>query len=228
MPWSDAQLKPESSVIQAHLVKLNTLGFLTINSQPAVDGVSSSNPHFGWGPKDGWVYQKAYLEFFVAPTRLDSLVAEMDKSSMLTYYAVNAKVGEVAVCWPVSGLSEPFSSQGDFRTNSQSNSATALTWGVFPGSELKQPIMLVSLNDMGRGKPRDEVERGLIADMETVNTTLEAHEAIGKIVVVNDIWTIDNNLMTPTMKVKRNEIEKRYGSLIAAEGEKRNKVSWES
>jgi len=98
----------------------------------------------------------------------------------------------------------------------------------FVGSELKQPIMLVSLNDMGRTKPRPDVERGLIEDMDAVNATLEPHEAIGKIVVVRDVWTIENNLMTPTMKVKRNEIEKRYGAMIRKEGETREKVSWES
>lgn len=97
----------------------------------------------------------------------------------------------------------------------------------FVGSDLKQPIMLVCLSEIGRKKPRAETEQGLIAEMEAVNATLEPHEAIGKIVVVKDAWTIDNNLMTPTMKVKRNEIEKRYGAMIAKEGETRGKVSWE-
>ena len=98
----------------------------------------------------------------------------------------------------------------------------------FTGSELKQPIMLVSLSDAGRARSREEVERGLIAEMEAVNATLEPHEAIGKIVVVKDLWTIENGLMTPTMKVKRNEIDKRYGALIRKEGETRNAVSWEA
>ena len=98
----------------------------------------------------------------------------------------------------------------------------------FVGSELKQPIMLVSLSEAGRGKSREDTERGLAEEMESVNATLEAHEAIGKIVVVKDTWSIDNGLMTPTMKVKRNEIEKRYGDLIRREGESRNKVSWET
>lgn len=98
----------------------------------------------------------------------------------------------------------------------------------FVGSELKQPIMLVSLSEIGRNKPREEAERGLVAEMEAVNATLEPHEAIAKIVVVKDAWTIDNNLMTPTMKVKRNEIENRYRALITKEGEKRGQVSWES
>ena len=96
----------------------------------------------------------------------------------------------------------------------------------FVGSELKQPIMLITLSEAGRKKPRAEVEEGLIAEMTAVNATLEAHEEIGKIVVVNEAWTIDNGLMTPTMKVKRPQVEGRYKELIAAEGEKRNKVSW--
>jgi long-chain acyl-CoA synthetase len=67
-----------------------------------------------------------------------------------------------------------------------------------------------------------------VADMEAVNETLEPHEAIAKILVVKDAWTIDNNLMTPTMKVKRNEVEKRYGDLIAREAENRGKIAWEA
>ncbi|KAI9018964.1 methylenetetrahydrofolate reductase-domain-containing protein [Hyaloraphidium curvatum] len=122
LPWSDTQLKPESSVIQTNLTKLNSVGYLTINSQPAVDGAPSSDGRFGWGPKDGWVYQKAYLEFFLSKDRLDCLIGEMDKASLLTYYAVNKK--------------------GELRTNAVSESATALTWGVFPGRELIQPTIL--------------------------------------------------------------------------------------
>lgn len=98
----------------------------------------------------------------------------------------------------------------------------------FVGSELKQPIMLVCLNDAGKKKPRAEVESALISDMEAVNATLEPHEAIGKIVLVKDAWSIDNGLMTPTMKVKRPQVEQKYCDLIRKEGESRGKVSWEA
>lgn len=98
----------------------------------------------------------------------------------------------------------------------------------FVGSELKQPIMLVTLSAQGRSKPKAEVEAGLIAEMQQVNANLEAHEEIGKIVIIDEAWTIDNGLMTPTMKVKRPQVESRYKELIASEGEKRNKVSWQA
>ncbi|MCO5565362.1 hypothetical protein L7F22_019035 [Adiantum nelumboides] len=65
LPWSETPIAKETTVIDEMLQKLNSLGFLTINSQPAVDGAPSDDPVHGWGPKHGYVYQKAYLEFFV-------------------------------------------------------------------------------------------------------------------------------------------------------------------
>lgn len=59
LPWSDQALAKETSVISSQLAKMNELGFLTINSQPAVNGASSTDTVFGWGPSNGYVYQKA-------------------------------------------------------------------------------------------------------------------------------------------------------------------------
>ena len=58
LPWSDAPLSGESEIIRKRLAEVNAAGFLTINSQPAVDGVPSSHPVLGWGPRNGFVYQK--------------------------------------------------------------------------------------------------------------------------------------------------------------------------
>lgn len=48
----------ETSRISTQLTQLNEWGYLTINSQPAVDGVDSSHPIHGWGPSNGYCYQK--------------------------------------------------------------------------------------------------------------------------------------------------------------------------
>jgi len=45
-------------VINDQLAKMNQLGYLTINSQPAVDGARSDDSVHGWGPAGGYVYQK--------------------------------------------------------------------------------------------------------------------------------------------------------------------------
>jgi long-chain acyl-CoA synthetase len=96
------------------------------------------------------------------------------------------------------------------------------------GSGLFQPVLVLSLTPDARAKPRAELEAGLVATMDEVNATLEAHEAVSKLIVTKDAWTIDNGLMTPTMKVRRNEVEKQFGDLIQASDKKRDlKVVWQ-
>ena len=95
------------------------------------------------------------------------------------------------------------------------------------GSGLKQPILVVSPTPGARSKTKEDFEAQIVADMDAVNGPLEDHEKIAKAIIVKDSWTIDNGIMTPTMKVKRNEVEKRYHSLLAAHDGTRNKVVWE-
>lgn len=98
----------------------------------------------------------------------------------------------------------------------------------FVGTNLKQPIMIVTLSADAMQKPRADVEAGLLAEMEAVNATLEDHEAIAKIIVAREPWTIDNNMMTPTMKVKRNEVEKKYAALLEKHAPNYSeKIVWE-
>jgi len=120
LPWNDTALASESDVISDSLKKMNMAGFLTINSQPAVNGVPSDHPVNGWGGPRGYVYQKAYLEFFTSPANLDKIKALLSKYPSLDYQAINAKGDN---CGNLSGTA-------------------AVTWGVFPASEIKQPTVV--------------------------------------------------------------------------------------
>jgi long-chain acyl-CoA synthetase len=95
------------------------------------------------------------------------------------------------------------------------------------GSGMKQPILVVSPTPGARGKEKADFEQQLVADMDAVNVALEDHEKIAKAIVVKDLWTIDNGIMTPTMKVKRNEVEKRYQAILAANDGTKARVVWE-
>ena len=48
----------ETSLLSEQLASINRQGVLTINSQPSVNGKSSTDPVVGWGEKGGYVYQK--------------------------------------------------------------------------------------------------------------------------------------------------------------------------
>ncbi|KAH8832724.1 methylenetetrahydrofolate reductase-domain-containing protein [Flagelloscypha sp. PMI_526] len=128
LPWSDERPATETSVIAEQLAKMNELGFLTINSQPAVNGARSDDKVFGWGPSHGYVYQKPYLEFFVSPGLLNTLIGHIERDSNITYYVINKR--------------------GDLRTNTHSDSPNAVTWGVFPGKEIIQPTIVEAVSFM--------------------------------------------------------------------------------
>jgi hypothetical protein len=58
IPWSEEGLNPETSTITDELLKLNAKGWWTVASQPALNGIKSNDEVFGWGPRNGFVFQK--------------------------------------------------------------------------------------------------------------------------------------------------------------------------
>jgi len=79
------------------------------------------------------------------------------------------------------------------------------------GLGIPQPIALVSLSEIGKSLPRPEVEERLKASLEKLNEGHPGYRHVAKVIVVNDEWTIDNGLLTPTLKIKRNKLNERYG-----------------
>ena len=65
IPWSEQGLNEETGTIQEQLLKLNRKGWWSVASQPAVNGVRSDDRVFGWGPRGGFVFQKAFVELFL-------------------------------------------------------------------------------------------------------------------------------------------------------------------
>ncbi len=76
------------------------------------------------------------------------------------------------------------------------------------GMGVPQPIVLTVLSASGKTKPKDQVIQSISRTIEEVNPTLESHEHIEKAVIMKHEWSVENNLLTPTLKVKRNEVEK--------------------
>ncbi len=76
------------------------------------------------------------------------------------------------------------------------------------GTGIPQPIALITLSELGKEKSKEAVSTALIKSITALNKTLEKHEKIEKVVIMKEDWTVDNGLATPTLKVKRNAIEK--------------------
>ncbi|KAJ7980613.1 Methylenetetrahydrofolate reductase [Quillaja saponaria] len=161
-PWSELDgLQPETRIINEQLGNINMKGFLTINSQPAVNGERSDSPSVGWGGSGGYVYQKAYVEFFCSKMKLDALVTKCKSLPSLTYMAVNR--------------------EGTWISNVGQTDVNAVTWGVFPAKEIIQPTVVDSASFMvwkdeafeiwSKGwaslYPEDDVSRKLLEEVQS-------------------------------------------------------------
>jgi long-chain acyl-CoA synthetase len=94
------------------------------------------------------------------------------------------------------------------------------------GSGFAQPFALLMLSPAAGAAGRDTVSAVLAALREQVNTALDPHERLDRLIVVPDAWTVDNGLVTPTFKVKRAALEARYGVMFEAWAAQREVVVW--
>lgn len=78
------------------------------------------------------------------------------------------------------------------------------------GTGLPQPIALITLSGAGKKKATQELLTRLKEMIVQINGALDAHEKLDKVVVLKDEWTVENGLLTPSFKIKRNQIEKKY------------------
>jgi methylenetetrahydrofolate reductase (NADPH) len=125
LPWSEQGLSPETNTIAKQLLALNSKGWWTVASQPAVNGVKSTDPIFGWGPKNGYVFQKPFVEFFIPSAAFAELKPRLDAHEQITYFAGNAA--------------------GDFEA-SQEDGVNPVTWGTFAGKEIVTPTIIEAVS----------------------------------------------------------------------------------
>ncbi|KAI0636604.1 methylenetetrahydrofolate reduct [Trametes polyzona] len=123
-PFSPTPLSPESLMIFPHLEKLTRRGWWTVGSQPAINGLPSTDEVVGWGPKGGYVYQKCFVEFFVEEKDVERIIKKVreEGGGWVNYFAGNVK--------------------GEFSTNVPEGGRNAVTWGVFPGQEITQTTII--------------------------------------------------------------------------------------
>jgi long-chain acyl-CoA synthetase len=83
------------------------------------------------------------------------------------------------------------------------------------GTGIPQPIALVVVSELGKSKSKAILEQSLIGTLNELNPRLESFEKIAKVIIMEEDWSVDNGLLTPTLKVKRNRVEAihkdRYG-----------------
>ncbi|WJG10150.1 AMP-binding protein [Aliiglaciecola sp. LCG003] len=92
------------------------------------------------------------------------------------------------------------------------------------GCDLKQPIALLVISEHAKKTDNQQVISSLEITLEKINSKLESHQVLDRLVVVQEEWTIENDLLTPTLKIKRHVLEKKYHEVINAPY--KDKVVW--
>ena len=75
---------------------------------------------------------------------------------------------------------------------------------------------------------RDTLEQSLLEQMNQVNMDVDPHERLNFIAIVEGPWTIGNEFLTPTLKIKRAVLERRYLANIENWEKLKTPVVWES
>lgn len=78
------------------------------------------------------------------------------------------------------------------------------------GAGFNQPIVVVTLSEQAQSVPREEMRQRIAEHVKATNPVLLNHEKVGGVVVSVGDWTPDGDLVTPTLKVKRNKVEERF------------------
>ncbi len=74
--------------------------------------------------------------------------------------------------------------------------------------------LLVINKENCEGLSQHEIDKRIQANIENINKRLDKHEIIKKYIYADEPFTIANGLMSPTLKIKRNEVLKIYGARL--------------
>ena len=153
IPWSEESFSPETDKIRERLIALNAKGWWTLASQPAVNGLRSTDETFGWGPPNGFVFQKAFVEFFCPSKDWTALLEKLsipEVRDVVCFYATNLRgdfISSDTLRQAERQQSKPEQSATsqiprDQQQPDEGASTNAVTWGVFPGKEIVTPTII--------------------------------------------------------------------------------------
>ena len=95
------------------------------------------------------------------------------------------------------------------------------------GLAIPQPLALVILSETAQKEPREMVEAALRMSLEAVNMGLSSFERLKSLIVLREPWSVENGILTPTMKIRRDVLARRYESLLNDWYQREESIIWE-
>ncbi|XOV93887.1 MAG: AMP-binding protein [Bacteroidota bacterium] len=95
------------------------------------------------------------------------------------------------------------------------------------GSKYAQPFVLVVLSAVGKKISKLVISEILLKVLNEVNRQGSRFQQVKKVIIVKEEWTTENGLLTPSLKMKRNDLSKKYEETLESIYDNNEEVSWE-
>ena len=87
-------------------------------------------------------------------------------------------------------------------------------------------LSLKARNQLESAGAKARLEATLKEHVDAINKALDPHEQLETVVVLTEEWTTENGLLTPTMKLRRGAIEKKYNDRVNGWYGEKKEVLW--
>ena len=84
------------------------------------------------------------------------------------------------------------------------------------GSGMPAPILLCTLSEKALVQEKHSIVDHLHDLLKKINEQLEHHEQVAKMIIVKEEWTVDNGILTPTLKIKRKAVDDLFQQYYSA------------
>jgi long-chain acyl-CoA synthetase len=81
------------------------------------------------------------------------------------------------------------------------------------GRGYSKTVMVAVLTAEAQNLPEQEIADSILATIREINEEIEKHARIGAVIVTREPWSIENEILTPTLKIRREKVEEGFAEL---------------
>ena len=95
------------------------------------------------------------------------------------------------------------------------------------GRGYSKTVMVCVLGAVAQEVDDQIVEAALLEKVEAINASVDSHARIGAVIISTEVWTNENSILTPTMKIRREKVDEKFGARaqqLAQDAAKQGKI----